>query len=177
MKIHFHQFHQNSSFSAIRVVSSAYMRLLIFLPAILIPACTSSSPVFLMMYSAYKLNERDYSIQPSHTPFPLWNQFVVPCPVLTVASWPAYRFCKRQSKCSGISMLLGASVRNSARGKGHEKGGSAYAKAGSSLRSPPGNSRASTPKTRVCLLSALCSHLHLWLYGGLSPTTSLWKKS
>ena len=46
----------------------------------------------------------------------------------------------------------------------------------SSLRSPPGNSRASTPKTRVCLLSALCSHLHLWLYGGLSPTTSLWKR-
>ena len=38
---------------------------------------------------------------------------------------------------------------------------SAYAKAGSSLRSPPGNSRASTPKTRVCLLSALCFHLHL----------------
>ena len=30
-----------------------------------------------------------------------------------------------------------------------------YAKAGSSLRSPPGNSQASTPKTRVCLLSAL----------------------
>ena len=34
--------------------------------------------------------------------------------------------------------------------------------------------QASTPKTRVCLLSALCSHLHLWLYRGLSPTTSLW---
>ena len=66
---------------------------------------------------------------------------------------------------------------SSARGKGHEEGGSAYAKAGSSFRSPPGNSRASTPKTRVCLLSALCLHLHLWLYGGLSPTTSLWKKS
>ena len=32
------------------------MRLLIFLPAILIPACASSSPAFLMMYSAYKLN-------------------------------------------------------------------------------------------------------------------------
>jgi len=65
--------------------------------------------------------------------------------------------------------VLGASVRHSARGKGHEEGGSAYAKAGSSLRSPPGNSRASTPKTRVCLLSALCSHLHLWLYGGGCP--------
>ena len=48
--------------------------------------------------------------------------------------------------------LLGASVRNSAHGKGHEEGGLAYAKAGSSLRSPPGNSRASTHKTRVCLL-------------------------
>ena len=40
------------SLSAIRVVSSAYLRLLIFLLAILIPACVSSSPAFLMMYSA-----------------------------------------------------------------------------------------------------------------------------
>ena len=32
----------SSSFSAIRVVVSAYLRLLIFLPAILIPACASS---------------------------------------------------------------------------------------------------------------------------------------
>ena len=42
----------SSSFSAIRVVSSAYLRLLIFLSAILIPAYASSSPAFLMMYSA-----------------------------------------------------------------------------------------------------------------------------
>ena len=33
----------SSSLSAIRVVSSAYLRLLILLPAILIPACASSS--------------------------------------------------------------------------------------------------------------------------------------
>ena len=45
----------SSSLSAIRVMSSAYLRLLIFLPAILIPACASSSPAFHMMYSAYKL--------------------------------------------------------------------------------------------------------------------------
>ena len=38
--------------SAIRVVSSAYLRLLICLPAILIPVCVSSSQVFLMLYSA-----------------------------------------------------------------------------------------------------------------------------
>ena len=39
-------------------MSSAYLRLLIFLLAIWIPACASSSPVFLMMYSAYKLNKQ-----------------------------------------------------------------------------------------------------------------------
>ena len=82
----------SSSLSAIRVVSSAYLRLLIFLPAILIPACASSSPAFLVMYSAYKLNKQGDNIQPWRTPFPIWNQSVVPCPVLTVASWPAYRF-------------------------------------------------------------------------------------
>ena len=76
----------SSSLSAIRVVSSAYLRLLIFLLAILIPACGSSSPVFLMMYSAYKLNKQGDNIQPWHTPFPIRNQSVVPCPVLTVAS-------------------------------------------------------------------------------------------
>ena len=72
----------SSSLSAIRVVSSAYLRLLIFLPAMLIAACASSSPAFLMMYSAYKLNEQGDNIQPGRTPFPLWNQSVVPCPVL-----------------------------------------------------------------------------------------------
>ena len=42
----------SSSLSANRVVSSAYLRLLIFLPAILIPAYASSSPAFRMIYSA-----------------------------------------------------------------------------------------------------------------------------
>ena len=91
----------SSSLSAIRVVSSAYLKLLIFLPAILIPACASSSLAFLMMYSAYKLNNQGDNIQPWHTPFLIWNQSVIPCPVLTVASWPAYRFLRKQVKWSG----------------------------------------------------------------------------
>ena len=78
------------SISAMRVVSSAYLRLFIVLPAILIPACASSSAAFLMMYSAYKLNNQGDNIQPWRTPFPTWNQSVVPFPVLTVASWRAY---------------------------------------------------------------------------------------
>jgi len=92
----------SSSVSAIRVVSSAYLRLLIFLLAILIPAYDSSSPAFLMMYSAYKLNKQDDNIQPWHTPFPIWNQAVVACPVLTVTFWSAYKFLKRQVRWSGI---------------------------------------------------------------------------
>ena len=52
----------SSSFSTIKVVSSAYLRLLIFLPAILIPACDSSSLAFCMMYSAYKLNKQGDNI-------------------------------------------------------------------------------------------------------------------
>ena len=55
-----------SSLSAIRVVSSAYLRLLIFLPAILIPACASSSPVFLIYaykcMHIYYISKRGYKI-------------------------------------------------------------------------------------------------------------------
>ena len=54
------------------------------------------------MYSAYKLNKQGDSIQPWQTPFPIWNQSVVPCPVLTVASWPPYRFLRRLVRWSGI---------------------------------------------------------------------------
>ena len=53
----------SSSLSAIRVVSSAYLRLLIFLPETLITACASSSSAFHVMYSAYKLNKQGDNIQ------------------------------------------------------------------------------------------------------------------
>ena len=95
-----------SSFSAIRVVSSAYLRLMIFLPAILIPVCASSSLAFCMMYSAYKFNKQGDNKQPWYTPFLIWNKSVVPCTFLTVASWPAYRFLRRQVTCSGILISL-----------------------------------------------------------------------
>ena len=54
-----------------------------------------------MKYSANKLNKQGDNIQPWHTPFPIWNQSVS-CSVLTVASWPAYRFLWRQVRWSGI---------------------------------------------------------------------------
>ena len=95
-----------SLLSATEVVSSAYLRFLIFLPATLISACALSSLAFQMMYPAYKLNKKSDNIQPWCTSFPIWNQSVIPCPVLTVASWPAYRFLKRQVKWSGIPISL-----------------------------------------------------------------------
>ena len=55
-----------------------------------------------MMYSAYKLNKQGDNIQPWCTPFPIWNQSIVSCPVLTVASWCAYKFLRRQVRWSGI---------------------------------------------------------------------------
>ena len=74
----------SSSLSAIRVVSSVYLRLLIFLPAILIPACDSSILAFHMMYCTYKLNKQGDNKQPQCTPSPMhesekwkWSRSVV----------------------------------------------------------------------------------------------------
>ena len=60
-----------------------------------------SHDVFCIM-----LNKQGDNIQPWCTPFPIWNQSVVSCPVLTIASWPAYRFLKRQVRWSGIPVSL-----------------------------------------------------------------------
>ena len=57
----------SSSLSAIRVVSSEYLRLLIFLLAILTPACDSFSLAFHMMYSAQKLNKQGNNIQKTYS--------------------------------------------------------------------------------------------------------------
>ena len=82
----------------------------------------------------------------------------------------------RQEYWSGLpcSTLPGASVRNSTCGKDHAEGGSAYAKVESSLRRHPVPKHLS-PKPESACFTALCSHLHLWLYRGLSPNTSLCK--
>ena len=90
------------SLLVIRVVSSAYLGLLVFLPAILIPACNSCSLAFPLMCSAYKSNKQCDGKQPSCTPFSILNQSVDLYKVLTVASWPAYRFLRRQVRYSGI---------------------------------------------------------------------------
>ena len=46
----------------------------------------------------------------------------------------------------------------------------AYAKVGLSLRKPPVPKHL-PPKPEFTYFTVLCSHLHLWLYGGLSPIT------
>ena len=99
------RFFSSSLLSAISGVSSVYMRLLIFLPVILIPACNSSSLGYHMMGSAYQINKQGDNKQPCHTPFSILNQSVVPYMVLTLASWLACRFPRRQVKMVWYSHL------------------------------------------------------------------------
>ena len=115
------RFFSSSSLSAIRMISSAYLRLLIFLPAILIPACNSFSPAFHMMCSAGSHHGRSHPWQKS---------------------------CGREllSKASELNRL-------------------------------PRLSRASTPKTRICLFYYFMTFTNSSdINRGLSPTTFLWKK-
>ena len=64
------------------------------------------SSTFCMMYSTYKLNKQSDNIQPSHTPFPILNQLVDPCKGLTIVTWPAYGFLRRQVRWSDIPISL-----------------------------------------------------------------------
>ena len=60
----FKRFFCSSSLSAIKVVSSAYLKLLMFLPEIFTPVCASSNLAFHMMDSAYKLSKHGDNTQP-----------------------------------------------------------------------------------------------------------------
>ena len=71
------------SISAIKVVSSVYLRLLIFLKAILIPDWVSSSPACHRIYSAYKLNKQGHNIEPWRALFWSLNQSII----LSSSSW------------------------------------------------------------------------------------------
>ena len=73
------------------VVSSAGLRLLILLPAILIPACELSSPKSHMKLSAYKLNKQGDNIRPWQYTYSFPNFELVHCSMSsTVASWTVY---------------------------------------------------------------------------------------
>ena len=88
------------------LLSACVSEVIIFLPEILIPACDTSSLAFYVMYSAYILKKQGDNIQPWRTPFPIWNQSVVPYPVLTVASWLATRFLRTEVRWSDIPITL-----------------------------------------------------------------------
>ena len=86
----------SSSLSTIRVVSSAYLRLLIFLPAILIPACASSSPTFLMkdiqMPSNFATSQGN-SEGPFHLQNNPWTQLRTLLQPHHISHSPSAQFC------------------------------------------------------------------------------------
>ena len=70
---------------------------------------SASSPTQLKQlstHSVYKLNKQGDHKQPCHTPFSILNESVVLCPVLTVASWPAYRLLRRSVRWFGTPISL-----------------------------------------------------------------------
>ena len=88
----------------------------------------------------------------------------------------------RTQECRYVSEVLASSLdtylwgASSTHGKGHEEGGLAYAKAGSSLRGLPGNSRASTPKTSLPTFCFMLSPTPLTLRGAVPHYLSLKKE-
>ena len=98
----------NFSFSLLYGISgiTTYLKLLIFLLAILITSSDSSRLALCVMYSTCKLNKQGDNIQPWRTSFPILNQSIFLCLDLTVASWPAYRFLRKQLRWSGIPISL-----------------------------------------------------------------------
>ena len=87
-----------SSLSAITVALSTYLRLFMFLLSILIPAYNASNLAFLIMCSAYRLIKHSDSRQPCYTTFSILNQSVFPYRFVKDASWPTYRFLRRQAR-------------------------------------------------------------------------------
>ena len=83
----------SSALPAIRRVSSAYLRLLIILPVILIPAYDSSSPAFHMTYSAYELISKAtiYSLAILLSQFWPFCVYLMPC-FLSVCGF-CWQFC------------------------------------------------------------------------------------
>ena len=60
-------------------------------------------PAVGVVSSAYKLNKQGDNIQTWQVPFAIWNRSV-PYLVLTISSWPAYRFLRRQVRWFVISI-------------------------------------------------------------------------
>ena len=103
----FKRLFSSSLLSTIKVASSSYLEVLLFLLAVLILACEFYSPALHMISSAYNLHKQGDNLQPWQTPFFNFVPVHFPCPVLTVASCPAYRFLRRQLRWTGILISLG----------------------------------------------------------------------
>ena len=104
------------------MVSSAYLRLLIFLQAILIPDQDSSKLAFCMMYSVNKLIKQGDNIQPFCNLFLILNQSIVlfsNCCFLTCINvsqetskvvWYSYLFKKNFLQFSVMNIVNGFSI-------------------------------------------------------------------
>ena len=100
-----------------------------------------------------------WTVLPFPTPHPLFlKKSGIHFSILFLSSSnPMEKVIPSSFSVGSLHLVLGASMRSSPRGKGHEEGSSAYTKAGLSLRNPPGYSRASTPKNQSLPTLLLCA--------------------
>ena len=94
------------SLSAISMVSSAYLSLLIFLPEILIPVFYSSSLGFHMVYSAQKLNKQGDQYTALLYSFPNFEPVHGSMSGSNCYFRLIYRFLRRQVRWSGVPISL-----------------------------------------------------------------------
>ena len=94
----------SSSLSAIRLVLFAYLRVFFFFS--LGNLDFSLSFIQPSISHTYRWNNQSDNIQPWMYSFPTLSQLFVPCLVLTVAFWLAYRVLRRQVRWSDIPISL-----------------------------------------------------------------------
>lgn len=85
--------------SASKMVSCAYLKLLVFLSPIFTLSPYESSSVSHMICLAYSLNKQGDNMHLCLTSLPVRNHPVSPYSALTVASCPHYRCCIRTVRC------------------------------------------------------------------------------
>ena len=84
------------------MVSSAYLRLLILSWQFWFQLVLHTLQHFTWCILHIMLNMQCDNMLSWRTNFHILNQSIIPCLVLTVASWPAYRFLRKQVRWSGI---------------------------------------------------------------------------
>ena len=83
----------------ISTICSAYIYICVYVCMCVCVCVCVCVYIYIYIFTTVKQAEWQYTAWCS--PFPIWNQSIFPCPILTTASLSAYRFLRRQVRWSG----------------------------------------------------------------------------